>query len=194
MAQAWCAPHGADALRQALVLLAGHELNASTFAARVAASTGAPLSAALLAGLATLAGPRHGGAAAAMQSLVEAARRTSPSAAVRDRLARGSPLPAFGHPLYPDGDPRASALMRCFEVGAILAELSAEVEALTGERPNIDFALAAMGDAFGLPPGAPLATFAIARSAGWVAHALEQIACAELIRPRARYVGIAPAL
>ena len=194
MATAWSAPRAADLLRRSLVLLADHELNASTFAVRVAVSTGAPLSAGLIAGLATLAGPQHGGASAALQALVNAARRaTTPSLAVRDWVAQGRPLPAFGHPLYPDGDPRAAALLEGFKPRAVYRELCAQVVALTGDLPNIDFALAAMADAQRLPPAAPFVTFAIARCAGWVAHALEQIASGEMIRPRARYVGVAPA-
>ncbi|HYC25625.1 MAG TPA: citrate synthase [Roseiarcus sp.] len=189
MAVAWRARDAEDRLRRALVLLADHELNASTFAARVAASTGAPVSAALLAGLATLSGPRHGGAANAMRALIAAVRRDGAKAAVRDWLALARPLPGFGHPLYPDGDPRAVALLTDFKPGPAFADLRAEVEALIGEKPNVDFAIAALASAFDLPPAAPLTIFAIARSVGWVAHVLEQAASGVLIRPRARYVG-----
>ena len=120
LAKAWRKPQAQDILRRTLVLLADHELNASTFAARVAASTGASLSACLLAGLATLTGPLHGGAARALSSLLDAARQTSANEAVRERLGRGEPLPAFGHPLCPRGDLRAIALMRDF-IGRQLA-------------------------------------------------------------------------
>ncbi len=193
MASVWRAPAASDVLRRSLVLLADHELNASTFAVRVAISTGAPLSAGLLAGLATLAGPLHGGAAAALQSLVEAAQgQHGAMAAVRDWLAQGKALPGFGHPLYPLGDPRATALLAHVPIRRAYSELRAEVESATGELPNIDFALAAMADAFGLPAYAPFTIFAIARSAGWVAHALEQARSGELIRPRARYTGVPP--
>ncbi len=112
MARAWRAGRAEDGLRRALVLLADHELNASTFAARVATSTGAPLAAGLIAGLATLSGPLHGGAIASVRALIAAAQRAGPDAAARDWLAQGRKLPAFGHPLYPNGDPRATALCR----------------------------------------------------------------------------------
>ncbi len=192
LANAWHRPKAADILRRALVLLADHELNASTFAVRVAASTGASLSASLLAGLATLTGPLHGGAARALQSLLAAAQQNGAHDAVRDWLERGELLPAFGHPLYPQGDPRATELMRHFELSPLFAEVRAAAEDLTGEPPNVDFALAALADALALPRQAPLLLFAAARSVGWLAHALEQITTGQLIRPRARYTG--PAL
>jgi citrate synthase len=192
LAVAWRRREAKDVLRRTMVLLADHELNASTFAVRVAASTGASLSACLLAGLATLSGPLHGGAARALQSLFEAARRLGARGAVREWLARGEPLPAFGHPLYPEGDPRAAALMRQFRLSGLFAQVRSAAEDLTGEGANVDFALAALADAFALPRHAPFVIFALSRSVGWIAHALEQIATGQLIRPRARYVG--PAL
>ena len=192
VARAWQAPAAAEVIRTSLVLLADHELNASTFAARVAVSTGAPLSAGMLAGLATLTGPLHGGASAGIQTLARTARVSGINAAVRRWLEQGGVLRAFGHPLYPQGDPRAVRLMGTFRVGTLYSELAAEVEAVTGERPNVDFALAAMVDALNLPALAPLSLFAIARSGGWMAHALEQVATGEIIRPRAKYVGLQP--
>jgi citrate synthase len=192
LAMAWRRREAKDALQRTMVLLADHELNASTFAVRVAASTGASLSACLLAGLATLSGPLHGGAARALQSLFEAARRLGARDAVREWLARGEPLPAFGHPLYPEGDPRAAALMRQFRLSGLFAQVRSAAEDLTGEGANVDFALAALADAFALPRDAPFVIFALSRSVGWIAHALEQTATGQMIRPRARYVG--PAL
>lgn len=192
IAAAWRRPKAKDLIRRALVLLADHELNASTFAVRIAASTGASLSACLLAGLTTLTGPLHGGAAHALRSLLRATRQGDATEAVREWLARGEMLPAFGHPLYPDGDPRAIALMAEFKLSPVFAQIRAAAEDLTGERPNVDFALAALADAHGLPEQAPFVIFAISRSIGWMAHALEQIATGQLIRPRARYIG--PAL
>jgi citrate synthase len=173
-------------LRRALVLLADHELNASTFAARVAASTGAALSASALAGLAALSGPRHGGMAAEVEAFALAHRGDIA------RIARGAAPPGFGHPLYPDGDPRAEALLETFETPPALARLRAVVEEETRLRPNIDFALVALRQALRLAPDAPFALFALARSAGWMAHAMEQAVGGDLIRPRARYVGPDP--
>jgi citrate synthase len=189
MAAAWQVPQATEPLRRSLVLLAEHELNASTFAVRVAASTGAPLAACLLSGLATLTGPLHGGASVRMLSLAAAARTRGPKKAVGEWLAQGHAIPAFGHPLYPDGDPRARALLAAFKASKPLAELSEAVEDLTGEKPNIDFALMALADAFRLPDTAPLTIFAIARSVGWIAHLMEQVTTGSLIRPRARYIG-----
>ena len=97
------------------MLVADHELNASAFAARVAASTGASLSAAALAGLATLSGPRHGGATAAVRTFAAEAAQLGPRQAIANRLVEDRALPGFGHPLYPDGDPRAAALLDRFE-------------------------------------------------------------------------------
>ena len=105
-------------------------------------------------------------------------------------MARGYPLPAFGHPLYPDKDPRAAALLARFRIGKIYAAMRDEGVALTGEQPNIDFALASICDTFGLPPEAPFVIFALARCVGCIAHALEQIETGHLIRPRARYTGV----
>ena len=194
LARAW-GLQGADAdlLRRALVLLADHELNASTFAARVAASTGASLPAAVLAGLATLSGPRHGGAGARVAALVAEAKREGAEAAVRAWTARGDEPPGFGHPLYPDGDPRAAALLAHFHPSTELIALRQAAETLTGRVANIDFALAALSDGLALPEDAPFALFALGRSAGWIAHALEQIESGDLIRPRARYVEAAGA-
>jgi citrate synthase len=189
MATAWRVRKAEDALRRALVLLADHELNASTFATRVAISTGASLSAGLIAGLATLSGPLHGGAVTAVRALIVNAERRDPMAATRDWLQQGRRLPAFGHPLYPDGDPRAAALLECFTPRPIFVETRRAVESLIGESPNIDFAIAALADAFNLPATAPFTIFALARSVGWMAHAMEQALSGDLIRPRARYTG-----
>jgi citrate synthase len=193
LAQAWgCDEHGADLIRRALVLLADHELNASTFAARVTASTGASLAACALAGLAALSGPLHGGMVGRVRSFSDEARRAGPQAAVAARLAMGAGLPGFGHPLYPEGDPRARSLLAAFQPHPDQTVLATAVREITGERPNIDFALSALAERLPLPADAPFQIFAIARCTGWIAHALEQSKTGRLIRPRARYVGAAP--
>lgn len=193
LGRAWgCGPVGCDLIRRALVLLADHELNASTFAARVAASTGASLAAAALAGLSALSGPLHGGMPARVRALALEAERQGAGEAVAARLAHWSSTPGFGHPLYPDGDPRARALLGGFAPPAALEALERTGEEATGQRANVDFALVALAEALALPQDAPFALFAVARCAGWTAHALEQIATGALIRPRARYVGPAP--
>lgn len=192
IARAWGRPDAADFIRRQLVLLADHELNASTFAARVTASTGASLAASALAGLCALSGPLHGGMAGRVINLVEEARRIGPEATVAGRIARAGPTPGFGHPLYPDGDPRAAALLAAFEPPAEYLALQAAVERMTGEAANVDFAVTALCARFGLPADAPFALFAVARTAGWLAHAMEQVQTGTLIRPRARYIGEAP--
>ncbi|MER8371235.1 citrate synthase [Mesorhizobium sp. M1406] len=193
LAQGWSVDGGgADAIRRALVLLADHELNASTFAARVAVSTGAPLAACLLAGLATLSGPRHGGAGEAVMQLAEDAARHGADATIRRWLSHDRPLPGFGHQLYPDGDPRAEALLSVIEVDGTLSSLRDAALAATGALPNIDFGLAALTRNLGLPRDAPFRLFALARSVGWAAHTVEQITSGGLIRPRGRYVGVLP--
>jgi citrate synthase len=158
----------------------------------VAASTGASLAASALAGLATLSGPRHGGASEAVRAFALEAERLGAREAIAARLAHERAAPGFGHPLYPDGDPRAAALLARFEPPAALVRLERAVAVLAGQRPNVDFALFAGCEALGLPPDAPFALFAVARCAGWIAHAIEQGRSDALIRPRARYVGPEP--
>lgn len=189
VADAFGRPSISDILRRVLILVADHELNASTFAARVAVSTGAPLSAGVLSGLATLSGPLHGRAALGVLELFASVERLGADGAVRDWLSQGRPIVGFGHPLYPAGDPRAAALLPQITLPRAYTELSGVVEDMIGERPNIDFALAALTKIHRLPPEAPLILFALGRCAGWLAHALEQVTTGHPIRPRARYVG-----
>jgi Citrate synthase, C-terminal domain len=171
LAAAWGRPQAEDIIRRTLVLLADHELNASTFATRVTASTGASLAASILSGLATFAGPLHGGTHAELQALAESARKSGADEAVRDWLSQGRLVPAFGHPLYADRDIRAVALLKRFDSPSLYTRLRAAAERITGEQPNIYFALGALAAAYDLPVYAPLTLFAMARSVGWVAHA-----------------------
>jgi citrate synthase len=183
---------GADLIRRCMVLIADHELNASAFAARVAASTGASLAACALAGLAALSGPRHGLAATAVAAFARDAARLGAETAIAARLTEDRGLPGFGHPLYPQGDPRAAALLARVELPADLAALAQAVREVAGHAPNVDFALVAVSQALRLPDDAPFALFATARCAGWIAHAIEQGRSDRVIRPRARYVGPEP--
>jgi len=193
---------GADIVRAALVLCADHELNVSSFTARCVASAGSHPYAVVIAGLSALEGPKHGGAGARVEAMLESIRRSRPlRAAVSARLRRGETIDGFGHPLYRDGDPRARLLLEMLgERYATSAEYRFIVEfvraatAATREQPNLDFALAAVARVLKLPPGSPLMLFAIGRSVGWIGHALEQYATGQLIRPRARYVGVPPAV
>ena len=193
LAAAWSlGQDGADLLRRVLVLVADHELNASTFATRVAASTGAPIAACLLAGLSALSGPRHAGATVALRSLLDAAARDGAEATVQSWLDRNLSIPGFGHPLYPHGDVRLQGLGERLRPDAEMQALAAQVRAATGELPTIDFGLVAVARAASLPADAPFTLFMLGRSVGWAAHAMEQARDARLIRPRARYEGVLP--
>ena len=187
----------ADLVRRALVLLADHELNASTFVARCVASTGATPYAVVSAALAALSGRRHGGASTRAEALFREIAGRDPRAPMAARLARGDPLPGLGQPLYPSGDPRASTILSAIGKalpgrGAGVAAAAAAARELTGEHPNVDFALGALTVALGLPHGAALGLFVIGRTVGWIAHAMEQYDSEVLIRPRARYTGTRP--
>ena len=190
----------AELLRATLVLCADHELNVSAFAARVVASTGAHLHATVSAGLAALSGPRHGGATARAHALLVDAQASGTAAAfIAERWRRGDELPGFNHLLYPDGDPRGAEVLRQLRqlrgdhprMQHIEAVLAATAES-SGQHPNIDGLLAAICYVHELPAAHALVMFAAARLTGWLAHALEQQASGTLIRPRARYVGLAP--
>ena len=184
---------GADKLRAALVLSADHELNASTFTVRCIASTGAALPAALLGGLAALSGPRHGGMTGRVEALFEALERDGdPHRLIAGRVARGESVPGFGHQLYPAGDPRGAALLALVEPDHLTAGLVRVVADLTGQLPSLDIGLVALTRRLCLPAGSAAALFAIGRTTGWLAHALEQVGQNRLIRPRARYTGPMP--
>jgi citrate synthase len=179
IAATWQREDAADIIRRALVLSADHELNASTFAARVAASTGASLTAAVIAALAAFSGARHGGATEDAVSFLR-------SAASQRRLTQ-RPLPGFGHPLYPEGDPRAAALLAACPPEPGLRRALDAASRRTGLRPNLDAALATVQLTCRLPEQAAFSIFMVGRTVGWLAHALEQQAGGKLIRPRARY-------
>ena len=187
----------AEAIDAVLVLCADHELNVSTFTARVAASTGADLYLCVSAALAAASGPRHGGACDRVEALVrEAARPDRAEAVVLARSRRGEELPGFGHTLYPEGDPRTPPLLQLARAiaprGLGVRTLLAVVEAMAntrGTRPSVETGVVAVALALGLPAGAAAGLFSLGRCAGWVAHVIEQRESGQLLRPRARYVG-----
>lgn len=185
------------AIERALVASIEHELNASTFGARVAASTGADLYACVAAAVAVISGPRHGGSPERFEALVaEAGQPARVTQVIRARLQRGEDLPGFGHALYPSGDPRPGPLL---EIARSIAPRNRRVQTLLAivdavrqagrEPPNLDAGLVAVALAVDLPPGSASGLFVVGRSAGWVAHALEQREAGFMLRPRARYVG-----
>ncbi len=201
LAAAWRVP--ADrmpVLRAVLVLLADHEFNASAFAARVVASTGANLYGATMAGLAALNGPRHGGATRRVAAMFDELKGTTDLDADLGRMLRARVyIPGFGHQLYPDGDIRAATLMAMLRETmpdspelAFAGRLAAAVERLIDRKPNVDFANVTVERVLGLPKDSALALFLLGRTVGWIAHALEQAAHGALIRPRARYTGPRP--
>lgn len=181
LATAWSTdPALPDLLRRTLVLCADHELNASTYAARVAASAGATLPAALLAGLSTLSGTRHGGITIRCHDWMNKVERDG-----LGDLAPDDPPPGFGHPLYPDGDPRAAELLKQCPLSDDWFDIIRKVYEATGSHPSLDFALAQIERRHKLPDGAALGLFALGRTAGWIAHIFEQRQTGRLIRPRA---------
>jgi citrate synthase len=186
---------GADLVRRCLVLLADHELNASTFVARCVASTGATPYAAVTAALAALSGRRHGGQSAQVEAMFhELGNAADPLPQMAARVTRGEALPGLGQPLYPNGDPRARAIIEALarahpEAGARVAAAAEAAIRLTSQTPNVDFALGAVSVSLNLPQCSALGLFLVARSVGWIAHAIEQYESGTLIRPRARYTG-----
>jgi citrate synthase len=188
------------ALDGALSLLADHELATSTFAARVAASTWADPYLVLLAGLAALGGPLHGGASEQVRALLRDAHDRSPAVAVGAVLQSGSPVPGFGHSVYTGPDPRTGVLLELVEQARppaalwrsaqeVLAIVTADATDATGPHPNIDFALGVFAETQRLATGAGEAVFAVARTAGWIAHALEEYPHRLRYRTRAAYTG-----
>jgi len=201
LAAAWrLAPQHILLIRAALVLSADHEFNASTFAARVVASTGANLYGSTVAGLVAISGPRHGGLTRRVASLLGDLTDTADlDDELERRLKEGAQFPGFGHPLYPDGDVRAATLLAMLdELAPASAELAfakrvaGAIERLTDRKPNVDFATVTIERVLELPKDSALALFLLGRTVGWIAHALEQAANGILIRPRARYTGPRP--
>jgi citrate synthase len=185
-------------MEAALILLADHDIAASTLAARVAASTRAHPYAVVSAGLAALDGPLHGAASEHVYPLLaRAAAGEDPVAVVSGQLRVSGGIPGFGHPLYPSGDPRAAvlfALLGEHPVHVAAIGLADAVRTRSGILPNIDLALAAFALRYDMPADAGEAIFAVARTAGWLAHALEEYANRPArFRPTGRYSGRPPA-
>jgi citrate synthase len=186
-----------SAVQTALVLAADHELAASTLAARVAASVRADPYAVIATGLGAVGGAMHGGAALGAEVMLgSAAGPPDAPRVVGDLLRRGERIPGFGHFVYKSGDPRAQLLLQVIADYAPRSPRLAVAEAVLAEarrralpEPNIDFALATLTVVAGMVPGAGEAIFAVARTAGWIAHALEEYDRHEPIRPRGVYTG-----
>ena len=195
-------PAAARALEQYLILTIDHGFNASTFTARVVASTGADLADVVGAALGALAGPLHGGAPGrALDALDAIGDPARTEAWVEQEVAAGRRIMGFGHAVYRTRDPR-SALLRevAIGLGGDLVDLAVDVEGrvldtlrrLKPDRPlpsNVEFFAGVVMASAGLPRGLFTPTFAVSRTIGWTTHAVEQAAEGKLIRPSARYVG-----
>ena len=201
----------AAALDTYLVTVSDHGLNASTFAARVIASTRAGLTSAVLGGISALKGPLHGGAPGpVIEMLDEIGEPANARAWIEQALARGDRLMGFGHRVYRVRDPRADALkgavrrlmaesnLRSGRLEFAEAVEAAALAILKEKKPNrpldtnVEFYTALLLEALGLPPSAFTCVFAMGRVAGWIAHAREQLAGGRLIRPASVYVGPLP--
>ena len=187
----------------ALILHADHELNASTFAARVIAATLSDIHSAVVGGIAALKGPLHGGANAEVMKMLLDIGKDGPvekaEDVVRAKLARKEKIPGFGHRVYHTEDPRATHLRQMSkDLGqrsgqTIWYEMSQRIEALVKAEkklyPNVDFYSASTYHALGIATDLFTPIFAVSRISGWTAHVLEQYANNRLIRPRAEYIG-----
>jgi citrate synthase len=201
----------AEALDRYLVTVSDHGLNASTFAARVVASTRAGLTSAFLAALGALKGPLHGGAPGPVLDMLDAVGVPENAPGwLEGSVARGERLMGFGHRIYRVRDPRADTLKAGLEAlgaqGAVeparlrLAEAveTAALDLLRRRKPdrplqtNVEFYTALLLEALGLPRESFTCVFAAGRSAGWIAHAREQVETGRLLRPQSRYVGPLP--
>jgi citrate synthase len=193
-------PEQVRALEQVLILYADHELNASTFAGRVAASTRADLVSSVLAALCALRGPLHGGVDRHVRALIAAAEQEGPRLVIDRYVRAGSRLPGFGHAVYRGADPRALLM---HELARQLAPATGQerllavvegIEAEAGRRgippANVDLFTVPVYRALGIPDPLSTLVFATGRMAGWTAHILEQYADNRLIRPRAAYDGV----
>lgn len=180
-------------LDAALILMADHEIAASTLAARAAAAFAADPYAVVLAGMAAASGPLHAASSLEIRPMLARAEAHGPAVALGEVLRRGLTPPGFGHPLYPDGDPRARELLaRLHAVPASMGAVDGLIELAAARGmppPNSDFALAALAHATLMVPGASEAVFVLARAAGWIAHAIEEYAQQSPFRARAVYVG-----
>ena len=186
----------AGLLNAALVLCLDHELNASSFTARVVASAGSSLYEVVNAGLCALRGDRHGGMSLLCYQLLSELEASPALRAILVEWQRNKgTIPGFGHPLYPAGDVRAKALLLMLKktgAGLSQAKLVAQACQVLRKPATIDLVLAALARAYDLPAEAPLMVFALGRTAGWIGHALEQQRLGGVIRPRARYIGPLP--
>ena len=189
-----------EAFDKALVLHADHELNASTFTARVCVATLSDMYSGVTAAIGALKGPLHGGAnEQVMKMLMEIGSEENVESYIREKLANKEKIMGFGHRVYRKGDPRAKHLREMSKkLTALRGEekyynMSIQIEAIvTGEKnlpPNVDFYSASVYHSLDIDHDLFTPIFAVSRVSGWIAHILEQYANNRLIRPRADYIG-----
>jgi citrate synthase len=202
LAACWCRrPERAERILNAVLILAlDHEINVSSFTARVVASAGSNLYEVVNAAMSAFSGSRHGRTSErAEQFIGELEDAGSAGTLIHARLRAGEEIPGFGHPLYPDGDPRAKLILRLMaeDFPAEFAKIRRKIidsEGALRQSVNLDLAVAAVGKVLGLPVHSGFHLFALGRTAGWIAHAVEQNQSGEFIRPRARYTGVMPVI
>lgn len=192
IAGAWGVLDHAALIELALVSCADHELNVSAFTARCAASAGANLYHACLAGYSAATGHKHTGRVEELYYLVGEFETHGMPEVVRRMRRSGVPVHGFGHPLYPDGDPRAANLLKSIEAAGLTSADIAARQDLGLDPPSIDLALALMTRGLGLTAEHGVLLFMLGRLFGWIAHCIEAYENNRLIRPRARYVGQEP--
>ncbi|WP_223068589.1 citrate/2-methylcitrate synthase [Paenibacillus caui] len=193
-------PAAAKALDKALVLHADHELNASTFSARVTVATLSDIYSAVTSAIGTLKGPLHGGAnEAVMDMLMEIGTVENVEPYIQQKMNNKDKIMGFGHRVYKNGDPRAKHLQKMsrqlslLKADTTLYDISVKVENLVssqkGLKPNVDFYSASVYTLLGIPKDLFTPIFAVSRMSGWTAHILEQLDNNRIIRPRAEYTG-----
>ena len=200
LARSWCRhPRRAAPVLSAILILAlDHEINVSSFAARVVASAGSNLYEIVSAAMCAFSGSRHGRISERADQFISDLENTrSASELVHARLRSGEEIPGFGHPLYPEGDPRARLILKLLQEAypgefAKIHRKIADTERVIRKPANIDLAIACSGRILALPAHSGFHLFALGRTVGWIAHAIEQHQSGSLIRPRARYVGALP--
>lgn len=193
--------HAVEMLNAALIVMADHELNASSFVSRIVASTRATPYAAVIAGLSALQGVKHGGETLHVEAFFQETgfQQERIAAVLQQHLQRSGRIPGFGHILYPEGDPRAQVLVELLRehyadhpymtFGNTLIQA---VQERLGDAPSVDFALVLLSHVLGLREDSPITLFALGRTIGWIGHAIEQYELNRMIRPRARYTGTLP--
>jgi citrate synthase len=200
MAACWCnQPDRAERVLNAVsILTLDHEINVSSFAARVVASAGSNLYEVVNGAMCAFSGSRHGRASERAEMFIgQLEEAGNASAVIQARLRSGEEIPGFGHPLYPGGDPRAKLILKLLaedfpaEYSRIQRKIS-DSERLLRKSANLDLAVAVVSKVLALPPHSGFHLFALGRTVGWIAHAVEQHERGTLIRPRARYVGVMP--